>query len=154
MQGYGHVRETGVDEWASVTMLFPSDFLANLSYGVQLSQHNQIRIYESKGHMIIPSPWFADSKATIQVGDGQREVAHSSPKSLYPHEIDMLGRCVPEGRLETYVPAITWAYSLGQQLTLDRWRKAVGVVFECETLDKRPNTRPAQGYSNAASENS
>ena len=104
--------------------------------------------------MIIPSPWFADGKAIIQVGDEQREVAHSSPKSLYTHEVDMLGRCVREGRLEAYAPAMTWADSLGQQLTLDRWRKAVGVVFEGETLDKRPNTHPAQGSSNAASDNS
>jgi hypothetical protein len=27
---------------------------------------------------------------------------------------------------------MTWADSLGQQETLDRWRKAVGVVFEGE----------------------
>lgn len=154
MQGYGHVGETGVDEWATATMRFPGDILANLSCGVQLSQHNQIRIYGSKGHMIIPSPWFADGKAIISVGNESREVAHSSPKSLYTHEVDMLGHCVREGRLEAYAPAMTWADSLGQQLTLDRWRKAVGVVFEGETLDKRPNAHPAGAPCKAASENS
>jgi predicted dehydrogenase len=154
MQGYGHVGETGVDEWATVTMRFPGDVLANLSCGVQLSQHNQIRIYGSKGNMIVQSPWFADGKAIINLGGESREVAHSSPKSLYTHEVDMLGRCVREGRLEAYAPAMTWADSLGQQLTLDRWRKAVGVVFEGETLDKPPNTLPDQGPSNAARENS
>jgi predicted dehydrogenase len=154
MQGYGHVGETGVDEWASATMRFPGDILANLSCGVQLSQHNQIRIYGSKGNMIIPSPWFADGKAIISVGNESREVSHSSPKSLYTHEVDMLGRCVREGRLEAYAPAMTWADSLGQQLTLDRWRKAVGVVFEGEALDKRPNNFPSQEPSSAVNENS
>ena len=154
MQGYGHIGETGVDEWATATMRFPGDILANLSCGVQLSQHNQIRIYGSKGNMIIPSPWFADGKAIIQIGEEQRQVAHSSPKSLYTHEVDMLGHCVREGRLEAYAPAMTWADSLGQQLTLDRWRKAVGVVFEGETLDKRPNAHPAGAPCKAASENS
>jgi hypothetical protein len=66
----------------------------------------------------------------------------------------MLGRCVREGRLEAYAPAMTWADSLGQQLTLDRWRKAVGVVFEGETLDKPPGNLSDQVCSNAASENS
>jgi predicted dehydrogenase len=135
-------------------MRFSGDILANISCGVQLSQHNQIRIYGSKGNMIIPSPWFADGKAIISVGNESREVSHSSPKSLYTHEVDMLGRCVREERLEAYSPAMTWADSLGQQLTIDRWRKAVGVVFEGETLDKQPKTHPAQRSSNSASENS
>jgi predicted dehydrogenase len=135
MQGYGHVGETGVDEWASATMRFPGDILANLSCGVQLSQHNQIRIYGSKGNMIVLSPWFADGKAIISVGNETREIAHSSPKSLYTHEVDMLGCCVREGRLEAHSPGMTWADSLGQQLALDRWRKAVGVVFEGEKLE-------------------
>jgi hypothetical protein len=49
---------------------------------------------------------------------------------------------------------MTWADSLGQQLTIDRWRKAVGVVFEGETLDKPPSNLSDQGSSNAARENS
>ena len=154
MHAYGHIGETDVDEWATATMRFPGDILANVSCGLQVQQHNQIRLYGSEGNMVIPSPWFADGKAIIQVGDQSREVAFTSPKPLYTHEVDMLGRCVREGRLEAYAPAMTWADSLGQQLTLDRWRKTVGVVFEGETLDKRPNTHPAQGPSNAASENS
>jgi predicted dehydrogenase len=132
MQGYGHVGETGVDEWAAATMRFPGNILANVSCGLQVQQHNQIRIYGSDGHMIIPSPWIADGKAIINLGDESREVIHTSLKPLYTHEVDMLGRCVREGRLEAYAPGMTWADSLGQQETLDRWRKAVGVMFESE----------------------
>jgi len=134
MQGYGHVGETGVDEWAAATMRFSGDILANLSCGLQVSQHNQIRIYGSKGHMTVTGPWFADGKAIIETGNDRREISFTSDKSAYAHEVDMLGRCVEEGRLEAHSPAMTWADSLGQQLALDRWRKAVGVVFEGEKL--------------------
>lgn len=132
LHGYGHIGETGVDEWATATLRFPGDILANVSCGLQVQQHNQIRIYGSAGHLIIPTPWHADGRATIHVGNTDREIIHAIPKPLYSHEIDMLGRCVREGRLEAYAPAMTWADSLGQQETLDRWRKAVGVVFESE----------------------
>lgn len=132
LHGCGHIGETDVDEWATATLRFPGDILANVSCGLQVNQHNEIRIYGSVGHMIVPSPWFADGKVIIHSGKEVREVVHASQKPLYAHEVDMLGCCVREGRMEAYAPAMTWADSLGQQSTLDRWRKAVGVVFEGE----------------------
>lgn len=135
LHGFAHIGETKVDEWATATLRFPHDILANVSCGLQVQQHNQIRIYGSVGHMIIPNPWKADGRAMIYVGNTGREVAHATAKPLYAHEVDILGRCAREGRLEAYPPAMTWADSLGQQTTLDHWRKAVGVSFQSENME-------------------
>jgi hypothetical protein len=46
---------------------------------------------------------------------------------------------VAEGRRE--VPAMTVADSLGNMATLDRWRAAIGLVYEQEKSGRRPSSQ-------------
>ncbi len=135
--GAGHVGATGVDEWATAAVAFPGGIAASLACGVQVNMHNQLRIYGSKGRMVVSSPWFHDGKATVWV-DGDPtpiEIAATSPLNLYTHEAEMLGRCVRAGRTEAEAPAMTWADSIGQQKALDQWRQSLGVKFASEQDD-------------------
>ncbi len=154
VMGAGQIGRTGVDEWAAATLRFPGGVTASLACGVRVNLANQVRVFGSKGNLLVKSPWFADGKITVAVsGQPAQDMDFSSPKHLYTHEVDMLGRCVREGRVEAYAPAMTWADTLGQQAALDKWRKAVGVIFEAEkepalrvTLAGRPLHRGADAH--------
>jgi len=136
LSAFAHVGKSGVDEWSTAIAKFPGDIIANLSSGLMVTLHNSIRIYGSKGHMIIPSPWFSDGKYSIQL-DGQeiQNFEVTSDKNLYTHEVDILGNSVLEGRTQAQAPAMTWADSISQQKALDQWRKAAGIKFPVEEDD-------------------
>jgi hypothetical protein len=112
-------------------------FVQNASPSAQTDSN--LRIGGQYGHT---KPVVCGWQGIINLGDDSRKVAHTSPKPLYTQEVDMLGRCIREGRLEAYAPAMTWADSLGQQETLERWRKDAGVVFEGEKPQKTYNPLP------------
>lgn len=131
-----HVGASGVDEWSTAIARFPGDIIANLSCGIMVTQHNGIRVYGSKGHMIIPSPWFNDGKYSIHPDGKEPEYFEvKSEKNLYTHEVDMLGFGVWEGLKQAKAPGMTWADSLSQQKALDIWRKSAGIKFTAEEND-------------------
>ncbi len=151
VQGAGHVGETGVDEWAVATLKFPGDLVAQLATGVQLNQENVVRLFGSEGSITVPSPWFCSREAgtsTILVnryGEGEREVVIESDGDLYGIEADTVAANL--ARREAPSPAMSWADTLGNMRTLDRWRAALGVVYEaeqpeawCLPVSKRPLT--------------
>jgi aryl-alcohol dehydrogenase-like predicted oxidoreductase len=49
---------------------------------------------------------------------------------LYAHEVDTVTAHLAAGQAPS--PCMTWADSLGQQHSLDRWRESVGLVFDAE----------------------
>jgi aryl-alcohol dehydrogenase-like predicted oxidoreductase len=63
------------------------------------------------------------------------------PKDLYAYEADMVGA----NRVRRQAPAMTWADSLGNMRALERWRQAVGMVYESERELPRPRAAPAPG---------
>jgi hypothetical protein len=58
------------------------------------------------------------------------------PGTLYALEADAFAAAVAGGRLD--VPAMTVADSLGNMATLDRWRAAIGLVYEQEKVGDPP----------------
>jgi predicted dehydrogenase/aryl-alcohol dehydrogenase-like predicted oxidoreductase len=137
----GHVGGNDVDEWSVANARFKGDLMASMKAGVQCGMRNGIEIYGEKGKIHIDAPWFTDGVIRVEVeGEEPETISASSDKHLYSHEVDVLGTGVQAGRLEALPPAMTWADSLGQQKAVDRWRKALGVVFECESDEalKRP----------------
>jgi hypothetical protein len=53
-----------------------------------------------------------------------------APSTLYELEADAFANAVAQGFRE--VPAMTVADSLGNMAALDRWRAAIGLVYEQE----------------------
>ncbi|MDX2226440.1 MAG: aldo/keto reductase [Verrucomicrobiae bacterium] len=134
LSGAGHVGRSGVDEWAAAVMKFPGDIVATVTTGLRVNLHNHLRIYGDKGHILVTNPWFTEGKFTLCLdGKEPKDIHVNSPKNLYAHEADMLAECVAEGRTEPRPPGLTWADSLGQQKTVDQWRKSLGITFACET---------------------
>jgi predicted dehydrogenase len=137
--GAAHLGRTGVDEWAAATMKFPGDLLATLATGVSLEQENVVRIFGSEGSLFIPNPWApAREGGTARMllrrnGEAEgREVLVESAAPLYSLEADVVAEAVFAGRQQASPPAMSWDDTLGNMRTLDRWREAVGLVYESE----------------------
>jgi predicted dehydrogenase/aryl-alcohol dehydrogenase-like predicted oxidoreductase len=148
VKGCGHIGEVSrVDEWAAATLRFPGDVVANLTCGIQVSSESTLRIWGSTGHIVVPNPWFpaaGDNEILIH-HDGQQEperVLVVGQAELYTIEADTVAR-----NLDAHqgpVPCMSWADSLGNMSTLDRWRKEIGLVFDNEKPEAL--TLPASGH--------
>lgn len=140
--------ETGVDTYAVATLRFPGDIVAQLATGVELSQENVVRVFGSEGWILVPSPWFGardGETATIQLhrrgAQAPEEIAIPFDRGIYSLEADTVAAHLA-GR---EAPAMRRDDTLGNMKTLDRWRAAVGVVYEAEKpehlalpFDRRP----------------
>jgi predicted dehydrogenase/aryl-alcohol dehydrogenase-like predicted oxidoreductase len=148
VSGAGHLGEaTGTDEYAVATLRFDRDILARLSTGVRLNQESVVRIYGSEGTIVVPSPWFCgptDGAVKIIVhrhGEERREVVIETDRSLYAYEADAFAEGVETGTAP--YPAMSPEDSLGNMMTLDRWRQAIQLVYPMEKPEGQ--TRPFSG---------
>ncbi len=134
----GHVGEmTRVDEYTIASLLFPDDIVAQLFTGVQVNGENVVRIFGSEGSILIPSPWLpcAGDDLSIVVKNDQestlQRIAVDNTQDQYALEADTVAAYIDERQ----APAMTWNDTLGNMKTLDRWRAALGVVYDAEKPD-------------------
>jgi len=146
--GVGHLGESGVDEWASAVLHFPNDIIAEVSCSVSLNQDNVLRILGTKGRIEVPDFWFAGGNRDVGPGkidilhaDGRREtIGGDETRHMYSFEVDAAGEAIRAGRQELAWPGMSWADSLGTLRVLDKWRQAIGLEYEIEKAERRPNT--------------
>ena len=137
-EAVGHLGSTGVDDYTVAVARFPGDVVAQLAAGVRVTQENVVRIYGEEGHLVIPSPW-----APTRDGGSSRIVLHRSDRTapeeipietplatayLYTLEADHVAAHLAARQS----PAMSWADSLGNMQTLDRWREAIGLTYPSE----------------------
>ena len=147
--GAGHIGTLShVDEYATATLTFPNDILAQLLTGVQLNVQEEVRIFGTQGSIAIPTPWLpARKEETTRIivnkyGEMQpQEILIESLKGLYTYEADTVATYLATRQ----APAMSWDDTLGNMQTLDRWRQAIGLVYDAErpeaqtqTIHKRP----------------
>jgi len=134
----GHLATTGVDLWTVTSMKFPGDILAALAASTQVQQDSTLRIFGSEGNIFIAAPWGPSrdgGKTTILLerkGESPREIVIDSPHPLYAIEADDVAAHIEHRQS----PAMTWDDSLGNMKALDRWRAAIGVVYQSEKSRK------------------
>jgi predicted dehydrogenase/aryl-alcohol dehydrogenase-like predicted oxidoreductase len=142
VSGAAHLGKSGVDEWAAATLKFSSGLVAQVSCSVQVQQENALRIYGSDGWIHVPAPW-----VPARNGGSSRIIVHKSGEEL-PQEIDVAcgkqiyayeADYVAENIDQKQAPAMSWDDTLGNLRTLDKWRAAVGLVYDQE---KPQNFRP------------
>jgi predicted dehydrogenase/aryl-alcohol dehydrogenase-like predicted oxidoreductase len=136
VSGAATLLETGVDGWAVATLKFPGGILGQLSTGVQLNQDNGITIHGAEGSIRIPNCWIPakeGGKISLWVkaqGLDEYEVPVETDQWLYGLEADAFARAVFDGKRS--VPEVPIEDTLDNMLTLDRWRSAVGLVYDSE----------------------
>jgi predicted dehydrogenase len=124
----GHLADTGIDDWAVASLVFPGGFTANVRAGIRLADDSQARIYGSEGHLHIANPWTPgkgghEPRVTLsRVGDDEPRVLPCESVSLFGAEIDALWEARDRGE----APAMSPRDSIATMRSLDRWRRGVG----------------------------
>ena len=150
VDGMAHLGSTGVDEWAVANLEFSNGLLAQVATAVRLNEDNTVKVFGSKGTIVIRDPWipsrFERNPRTIEVnvyGKGRQDVVVQTQTDLYTFEADMVAYHIAERQ----APAMNWEDTLGNMCTLDRWRQAVGLIYALEkpanvtqTITHRPLT--------------
>ena len=124
----GHLADTGVDDWAVASLVFPGGLTANVRAGTRLADTFQACIYGSEGHIRIPNPWTPGKDgrepqvALSRVGDDETRVLPCASVPLFAAEIDAVWEARDRGEASAMSPQDSVATMRG----LDRWRRAVG----------------------------
>ncbi len=134
VKGCAHL-ESGVDVWASAVCRFPGDIVATLTCGMRAHVASNVSVWGSEGHIVVANPWFPGERGSeiLVYHDGQPEperVVAECDSPLYSIEVDTVARHLADRQAPP--PCMTWADSLGNMQTLDRWRRDVGLVFANE----------------------
>ena len=142
IKGAAHIDPIGrVDEWASAVCRFEGDVVASLSCGMMVNQDSVVALWGSKGHIIVPDPWFPGetSEVLLYRDEGRKRPTEAESirveagVPLYTTEADTLARCVVGGnKQQAPWPCMTWEDTLGNMRALDRWRQDIGLTFDNE----------------------
>ncbi len=137
LTGCGHIgAESRVDEYAVAALLFPGGIVAQLATGVRAQGDNIVRVVGSAGAIVVPDPWTPgrDGGAAMIVlhehGAAPREIVVEAPDGagLYALEADTVAAHLAARQS----PVMTWDDTLGNMAALDRWRAAIGLVYDAE----------------------
>jgi len=134
-----HRHETGVDDVAAGTLVFPSGAIATFNCGMSVHADNTASICGSEGYIEIPVPWKPPaSGATYTIARStppkmENPTAKAPPPretrtitvdgDLYGLEADAFAATVFDGA----PPAVTAEDTLGNQRVIDELRKQMGV---------------------------
>lgn len=137
LQGCGKLHpSSSVDEWATATLRFDHDIVAQLATAISLQLENTVRLTGDKGWLQIPRPWIInpggeDAEIVLhRYETGKTENLHISAAPLYVLEADAFAQAVRLGKPN--VAAMTPEDSLGNLATLDRWRETLGLTYQIE----------------------
>ncbi|MEQ7010753.1 aldo/keto reductase [Actinopolymorpha sp. B17G11] len=150
IDGVGHIgRDNRIDEWAVATLRFAASgsdpsITAHVATGVRRSAENAVRVFGSEGYLVVGYPWGAGrdgNPTTIEVHrvGADPEIIEFAAGRPYALEADTVAAHL-EAR---QAPAMSWADTLGNMATLDRWRAAIGLEYDAERIDA--NIPPVHG---------
>ncbi len=153
VHGAGHIgAESRVDEWAVATLRFPGDIVAQVMCGVRVAAENVVRIFGDEGQILVPAPWTLrgsslTSKIIVQRADetAPREIVVEASADPWAIEADTVAYHLDDRQAAT--PAMSWSDSLGNLQTLDRWREAIGLVYDFERLEAPVKRLPAGTFT-------
>ena len=151
VSGAAHIGETGVDHWSAATLIFPNDVIAHCSASITFRKDHTARIYGTEGHLHVTLPWFSGvfegGTSTIRLHscDGATKEINFDTGFVFANEADTVAAHIDQRQAPW--PAMSWDDTLGNMRILDRWRSAIGLVYEQEkpehaayTVHRRPLT--------------
>ena len=150
VQGVAQIGdESRVDEWAIASLKFADGVVAQLLTGIRLAGDNVVRVIGDGGRITLPTPWSLrgdDLSSRIVVersGETPEEMVVTAERSPYALEADAVADHL--AARQAPAPLMGWDDSLGNMRALDRWREAIGLVYDAErpSAQRRPvNGRP------------
>ena len=109
---------------------------AHVATGVRRSAENAVRVFGSEGYIVVRSPWGSSRDGSATTIEVQRvgvdpEIIEFPPDRSYALEADTVAAHLEDRQ----APAMSWADTLGNMATLDRWRAAIGLEYDAERID-------------------
>lgn len=143
VSGAGLVGPTEVDEYTAATLRFPNDVIAQVVTSIWHPCDNVVRIFGTRGSILVPTPWVPKGNTEIHVTTGgeTQVVTVECDQDLYALEAD----AVAEHLADRQTPQVSWADSLGNMRTLDLWREAIGLEYVVERFDGPEQNEPLRG---------
>jgi predicted dehydrogenase/aryl-alcohol dehydrogenase-like predicted oxidoreductase len=137
VSGAGYLNpNTGADEYAAGILEFDGGIIAQISTSVLLNQRSVVQIFGDEGNILVTCPWFpsiygGSSDIVINASGKPTEIVTiKTDEYLYGIEADTAAANIKNRQAPS--PAMSWADSLGNAQTLDRWRQSIGLVYERE----------------------
>ena len=121
----GSICKTGVDEVAYATLLFKNNIVAKIGAAIRLKMNNQTLITGSKGSILVTTPWLPEKKSFIEIKSKTRYYKSfiNSKLDIFANQIDIVNKCILEGKKETNFPGMKWNDSIKNMLIIDKWKK-------------------------------
>jgi len=124
-----------VDLWASASMKFEGDIMADVACGMQVHTDWNLNVYGSEGHIKIDWPWLPHEKShrfelQRKAADKPEYFEPATDKGVYSIQVDTVAANI-EAR-QAPAPCMGWADTVGNMQTLDMWRESVGVKWDSE----------------------
>lgn len=147
LKGVAHIGPVSrVDEQSTASLKFPGGIVANLACGTQVGADSELRIWGSEGSIRVPNPWFPGETGNKIIlhrnGEDPTEIMVDGGAGLYSIEADIVATYLKDRQAPA--PCMTWADSLGNMATLDKWRRSVGLTFDVEKADALAGPSPAR----------
>lgn len=135
VKGVGHLGPERTDDYAAAVLKFPNGIIAQVATGVQVDQENIVRIFGSEGSIVICDPWTPNrepgtSKLLLRRGEETSAIEVRADRGLYSIEADTVADHLAQRQAPP--PAMTWDDTLGNMMTLDRWRAEIGLRYDME----------------------
>jgi predicted dehydrogenase/aryl-alcohol dehydrogenase-like predicted oxidoreductase len=137
VSGAGYLNpNTGADEYAAGILEFDGGIIAQISTSVLLNQRSVVQIFGDEGNILVTCPWFpsiygGSSDIVINASGKPTEIVTiKTDEYLYGIEADTAAANIKNRQAPS--PAMSWADSLGNAQTLDRWRQSIGLIYERE----------------------
>lgn len=130
LHGGGHLAQSGVDDWAVATLVFPGGFTAQARTGTRLGEAQDAVIYGSEGSVYVANPWKPGNDGSAarlvisRVGVDAPEVIQCETRPFFGAEAAALAEATGTGS----APQLTPRDSIATMRSLDRWRAAVGAA--------------------------
>jgi len=133
VRGDAVLCETGVDAMAAGILKFPGGILAQVSTGVTLRAAADLEINGEKGTLTVPSFWNPPGPIHLHLYENdEKEVIESDPN---PHKYALEADAFARALTNPEEIVISAADTMGNMVTLDRWRAAAGVHYAMEKDD-------------------
>jgi predicted dehydrogenase/aryl-alcohol dehydrogenase-like predicted oxidoreductase len=154
LHAVGKIGEARTDDEATALMQFDNGITAVALTSTRLAQGHGARIVGTEGTIEIAAPWFCQGKnggsstITLTPSGGEKETIEiADGRWLFAVEADMFAASLAAGKVQW--PAPDKGDTLGNMRTLDRWRQAIGLIYDVEQpsgrtapLSGRPLSRP------------
>jgi predicted dehydrogenase len=131
--------ETGVDTLASATLEFPGGILAQISCGICMRQDSGLVVLGEEGMLRVSAFW--NPPGPIELFDAAGNPVETLPGDPNPHKYAIEADAVADALPARESPFVPHEDTLGNMLTLDRWRRSCGLCYESENPGL-PQTQP------------